>query len=111
MDGIFVISTAFDTLGAMAKSVADLTTLVEYVQEKGPGSNRASLDYRAVFQRDWSGLRLGFVDPEKWWLPPGLVTPTEEVNAQIVSMLACSFYPGQWRNLAHCPSRKPRTKR
>ncbi|KAK4150380.1 amidase signature domain-containing protein [Chaetomidium leptoderma] len=60
MDGIFVISTTFDTVGAMAKSVDDLATL-----------------------RDWSGLRLGFVDPDKWWLPPGLVTPVEEVKTQI----------------------------
>jgi Asp-tRNA(Asn)/Glu-tRNA(Gln) amidotransferase A subunit family amidase len=49
MDEIFVISTAFDTLRAMEKSVADLATLVEYVQEKAPGSNGASPDYRAVF--------------------------------------------------------------
>ncbi|KAI0876849.1 amidase signature domain-containing protein [Hypoxylon argillaceum] len=85
MSGIFVISTTFDTVGAMAKSVDDLATLIEYVQENAPGSSKARLDYRAVFQQDWSGLRLGFVDPDKWWLPPGLVAPIEEVNAQIKS--------------------------
>ncbi|KAK1833216.1 amidase signature domain-containing protein [Podospora conica] len=82
MDGVFVISTAFDTLGGMAKTVEDLATLIGYIQGKAPGS---SADYRAVFQRDWSGLRLGFVDPEKWMLPPTLVTPIEEVNMQIKS--------------------------
>ncbi|KAK3358282.1 amidase signature domain-containing protein [Lasiosphaeria ovina] len=59
MDGIFVISTTFDTVGAMAKSVDDLATL------------------------NWSGLRLGFVDPDKWWLPSWSVTPIQEVNTQI----------------------------
>ncbi|KAH6613403.1 amidase signature domain-containing protein [Chaetomium tenue] len=83
MDGIFAISTTFDTVGAMAKSVDDLAILVGYVQEKAPGSNGADPNYQAVFQRDWSNLRLGFVDPDKWWLPPGLVTPIEEVNTQI----------------------------
>ncbi|KAH6635528.1 amidase signature domain-containing protein [Chaetomium sp. MPI-SDFR-AT-0129] len=83
MDGIFVISTTFDDVGAMAKSVDDLAILIGYVQEKGAGNNGASPDYRAVFQRDWSGLRLGFVDPDKWWLPSGLVTPVEEVHTQI----------------------------
>ncbi|KAK4145836.1 amidase signature domain-containing protein [Dichotomopilus funicola] len=83
MDGIFVISTTFDTVGAMAKSVDDLAILIGYVQEKGAGNNGASPDYRAVFQRDWSGLRLGFVDPDKWWLPSGLVKPVEEVHTQI----------------------------
>ncbi|KAB5583446.1 amidase signature domain-containing protein [Coniochaeta sp. 2T2.1] len=83
MDGIFVISTAFDTVGAMAKSVDDLATLIGYVQEKAPGGDGANRDYHAVFQQDWSGLRLGFVDPDKWRLPPGLVTPIEEVNEQI----------------------------
>lgn len=90
MDGIFVISTAFDTVGAMAKSVGDLATLIEYVKKKAPGSSAARPDYKAVFQQDWSDLRLGFVNPDKWWLPPGLVTPIEEVNAQIVSMLVLS---------------------
>lgn len=86
MDGIFVISTAFDTVGGMAKSVDDLATLIGYLQEKAPNGSKASSDYRAVFQKDWSGLRLGFVDPDKWWLPPALVTPIEEVNMQIVSV-------------------------
>lgn len=86
MDGIFAISTTFDTVGAMAKSVDDLAILIGYVQEQAPGSNGISPDYRAVFQQDWSGLQLGVVDPDKWWLPPGLVTPIEEVHTQIVSM-------------------------
>jgi len=34
MDGIFVISTTFDTVGAMAKSVDDLATLIGYVQQR-----------------------------------------------------------------------------
>ena len=93
MDGIFVISTAFDTVRAMAKLVDDLATLIGYAQEKSPGSNSASSNYRAVFQQDWSGLRLGFLDPEKWGLPPRLVTPIEEVNAQIVSILAFVLKP------------------
>ncbi|KAB5585672.1 amidase signature domain-containing protein [Coniochaeta sp. 2T2.1] len=85
MDGIFAISTAFDTVGAMAKSVDDLATLIGYVQEKAPGGDGANRDYHAVFQQDWSGLRLGFVDPDKCRLPSGLVTPIEEVNEQIKS--------------------------
>jgi hypothetical protein len=90
----FFISTAFDTVGAMAKSVDDLATLISYVQEKAPGNSRTSLESRAGFQKDWSGLRLGFVDPDKWRLPPGFVTPVEEVETQIVSTLFC-FGMGQ----------------
>ncbi|KAI0109049.1 amidase signature domain-containing protein [Nemania sp. FL0031] len=85
MDGIFVISTSFDTVGAMAKSVDDLATLVGCIQDVTPGSGEATPNYQAVFQKDWSGLRLGFVDPDKWQLPPKLVEPIEEVNVQIKS--------------------------
>lgn len=66
MDGIFVISSAFDTVGAMAKSVDDLATLIQYIQDKADGDNGVVHNYQAVFQRDWSGLRLGFVDLDKW---------------------------------------------
>jgi len=95
MDGIFVISTTFDTVGAMAKSVDDLATLIGYVQQKGPGDGGSIPNYSDVFQQGWSGLRLGFVDLDKWWLPPGLVMPIQEVNAQIVSILSLLFISRQ----------------
>ncbi|KAK4220846.1 amidase signature domain-containing protein [Podospora fimiseda] len=84
-DGVFVISATFDTVGAMAKYVEDLAILVGYVQENGAESNGSFPNYQDLLQKDWSGLRLGFVDPDKWQLPPGLVTPIEEVSAQIKS--------------------------
>ena len=104
MDGVFVISTSFDTVGGMAKSVEDLALLIEYLQENGPNNVRATSDYRSVFQKDWSGLRLGFVDPDQWRLPPALVTPVEEVNLQIVSIFNVHSNMPRY-NLAHSQSR------
>jgi amidase len=109
MDGIFVISTTFDTVGAMAKSVDDLATLIGYVQLKGPSDDSPIPNYSDVFQKDWSGLRLGFGDPDKWWLPLGLVTPIQEVSALIVSILSSLFISGQ-RNITRTQSRKHRTR-
>ncbi|KAK3361720.1 amidase signature domain-containing protein [Lasiosphaeria ovina] len=93
MDGIFVISTTFDTVGAMAKSVDDLATLIGYVQQKGPGDDSPIPNYSDVFQKDWSGLRLGFVDPDKWWLPPVQKASYEVTMKKIQSSGGEVIYP------------------
>jgi len=87
MDGVMVISTSYDTLGAMAKTVGDLATMIEYIQEGSKHIEVPLGGYQSFFQNNWSGLRLGCVDPAKWFLPPGLVTPIEEVENQMKSAI------------------------
>jgi Asp-tRNA(Asn)/Glu-tRNA(Gln) amidotransferase A subunit family amidase len=103
MDGVMVISDYFDTLGAMAKTVSDLVILVQYLQDQ-------ETDHISV-QKDWSGLRLGVVDPEKWFLPPSLVKPIEEVHKQIVCLCHPDHvYRHGFRSDLTETSRNPRLK-
>ncbi|KAF2834385.1 amidase signature enzyme [Patellaria atrata CBS 101060] len=86
MDGIFGLSKTFDSVGAMAKSAADLETLVK-VLTKG-SSNRDSWDSgidmtENPWERNWCGLRIGFADPAIWKLDEESCRPDRNADEEM----------------------------
>ncbi|PVH76796.1 amidase signature enzyme [Cadophora sp. DSE1049] len=83
MQGVFVISRAFDTLGGMAKSVQDLSYLIEYIQDDSAKSGLPDMS--------WAPLRLGFVKPEDWFLPASLVKPDAGAETQMKTAIGAAI--------------------
>lgn len=63
-------SSLTDSIGGMAKSSEDLTSLIEILS----GS-----DYRKSLTRSWAGLRIGFVDPTLWSFSPVICDSDEQL--------------------------------
>jgi amidase len=87
MGGVFVISRTFDTLGGMAKTVEDLSHLIENIQDDEVKDGLPGGTYQSFLKKTWSPLRLGFVKPEEWFLPPSLVAPDEGAENQMKSAI------------------------
>lgn len=66
----------------MAKSVKDLSDVTQIVLQAA--KEPRILDVQ--FQNNWSGITLGFVDPEKWRLPEELFTSDPEYLKHIVRL-------------------------
>ncbi|RGP61674.1 putative amidase family protein [Fusarium sporotrichioides] len=64
-DGQFQVVPTFETIGGMAKSVEDLADITDIILRaaKQPRSSEVQ------FEKNWEGIRLGFVDPPKFKLP------------------------------------------
>ncbi|KAK3942604.1 amidase [Diplogelasinospora grovesii] len=64
-DGICKITIAWDTIGGFATTVKELAILSDLLLDTGDqAKDRKPLtDY---LRKDFAGLRVGFVDPEKW---------------------------------------------
>lgn len=84
MDGIFVVSKFFDVAGEMTKSVIDLAHLTEHIFDTDAREKLPKDGYMSVLNTEWTGLRIGFLQPDDWILPPALVEPDETVHAEIV---------------------------
>lgn len=67
----------------MAKSVKDLSDVTQIVLQAA--KEPRILDVQ--FQNNWSGITLGFVDPEKWRLPEELFTSDPEYLKHIRSSI------------------------
>lgn len=76
-DGVFKLTDAFDTLGAMAKSVEDLAALTEMLFATVPERPSASWDLRRSICRDFRDLNVGFVDVDEWQLPESMLRSDE----------------------------------
>ena len=91
MDGVLAVTYTFDTVGAMAKSPEDLAHLFTALRTppRDEHSVQASvtIDYSEALTKSWKGIRIGFLDPRIWKLPPWLVSPNEEVVKQTVSLV------------------------
>lgn len=71
MDGIFTLSSTFDSPGGMAKSATDLVNLMNTIMVPSgylPGTSSADSCFK--MKRDWGDLRVGFASPSIWkaWL-------------------------------------------
>lgn len=76
--GISSISSAFDSLGAMAKSTADLSAVLEVLMES-PNLFKSQTG-------TWTGLSVGFVDPSLWQPADFVVEPNEGFRKQTVKV-------------------------
>jgi amidase len=85
MDGVIPVSKSLDSVGAMARSPADLVVIMGMLQETGPDHNNSLSQFMT---RRWDGLRIGFVDEEIWKLPEHLCQNDNEALSQMVRPLA-----------------------
>ena len=69
LGGIFAVSEDFDAVGAMAKSTLDLAVLSELLLNPQARSQLPPDGYLSFLKKDFRGLSIGFVDPEKWQWP------------------------------------------
>ena len=89
MDGVISITSAFDTLGSMARSVDDVATLAETILDPCRKAKLLRDGYKSYLSRNWNGLKIGFLDPEVWKLPESLCEPNENALSQMVRSLFC----------------------
>lgn len=81
--GIIPSAHSFDTIGTLAKDPEDLanmlTSLVDQEKTTIPVGG-----YTSVMDKNWTGLKIGTIDPELWQYPAGLVKPVAEATEQMV---------------------------
>ncbi|KAL8947465.1 MAG: hypothetical protein Q9222_006259 [Ikaeria aurantiellina] len=81
-DGVFKLTDAFDSLGAMAKCVDDLAALTEILLSTVPGRLPPSKISDGALRQKIKGLRLGFVDADQWLLPESILKADESYLKQ-----------------------------
>lgn len=84
MDGVVPVTKSLDSVGAMARSPADLAVVMKMLQAKGPGYGGG---LSQLMTQKWYGLRIGFVDENVWKLPETLCKTDNEVLYQMVKTL------------------------
>lgn len=85
--GVISVTSAFDTLGPMARSVDDLAALTEIILDGSAKAGMPRDGFKSSLSGSWAGLRVGFLDPEIWKLPDSLCEPVDSVIAQMVRRL------------------------
>ncbi|KAK0104849.1 hypothetical protein ONS95_005115 [Cadophora gregata] len=78
-EGIFHIVPTVETLGGMAKSVADLEALTKVILQTSKKPVKINVDHSTT----WQNYTTGFVNADDWRLPKDLFTSTEEYRRQI----------------------------
>jgi amidase len=81
LEGVYAVSEDFDSLGAMAKSTHDLVPLIEYLLNDEALAQLPANGYSTYMRKDFSGVKVGFVDPEEWRWPEN-VQPHHENSRQ-----------------------------
>lgn len=80
MNGVVPVSKSLDSVGAMARSPADLAVVMEMLQATGPSHDE---NLSQLMVRKWDGLRIGFVDEKIWELPEALCKHDDEALSQM----------------------------
>ncbi|EHK16453.1 uncharacterized protein TRIVIDRAFT_40480 [Trichoderma virens Gv29-8] len=80
MDGVIPVTKSLDSVGAMARSPADLAVVIEMLQATGPNHDERLSQFMT---QKWDGLRIGFVDEKIWKLPEGLCKDNDEALFQM----------------------------
>ncbi|KAI1378151.1 amidase signature domain-containing protein [Hypoxylon crocopeplum] len=83
LDGVIPFSRTFDTLGIMAKSVSDLTNVVDIVTQSTSARPRGHM-FNAKERKPWANLRVGVLAPEVWKLPSYAAKPNPEAERQLI---------------------------
>ncbi|KAI0466325.1 amidase signature domain-containing protein [Xylaria cf. heliscus] len=83
LGGVFAVSEEFDSLGSMAKSTLDLARMTELVLNPEARSKLPKDGYLSYLQRDFTGIRVGFVDPEQWRWPDNVQPQKSDTREQM----------------------------
>lgn len=92
MDGVVPVTKSLDSVGAMARSPADLAVVMEMLQATGPNHDES---LSQLMTQKWDGLRIGFVDEKTWTLPKKICKKNGEALSQMVKSLFRS-------SISHC---------
>ena len=84
MHGILPASDLLDTAGPMAKSAEDLANLLDVIVDRSH-AHAPKQKYTSALAKSWSGLRVGVLDPQKFFFTPDVMLSNPESNAQMVS--------------------------
>lgn len=85
--GVISVTSAFDMVGPMARSVDDLAALTEIILDPSAKVGVPRDGFKSSLSGSWTGLRVGFLDPKIWKLPDSLCEPVDSVTAQMVGRL------------------------
>ncbi|CAI7658737.1 unnamed protein product [Penicillium glandicola] len=81
--GVVPISRRFDILGPLAKHLQDgaifLDAVVDLLNTRVPEG-----DYLLALGGSWDTLRIGFLDPEEWFIPDSLAISNPRAREQLV---------------------------
>jgi amidase len=90
-EGIFHIVPTVESLGGMAKTVADLEEVTKVILQTAKTPVELTVDR----SKGWKDYQLGFVDSEQWRLPSELFTITDDYRQQVAS-------PSMTKDTKHC---------
>ena len=82
MTGVIPVTHNLDSVGAMAKSPADLAAVTELIMDPSALPARR---FSESMTGEWNGLRIGFLDETVWELPHFLCEPNDEALTQMAS--------------------------
>ncbi|KAI0202642.1 amidase signature domain-containing protein [Astrocystis sublimbata] len=83
LGGIFAVSEEFDSLGSMAKSTHDLALMTELVLNPPARAKLPKEGYIPYLRKDFTGLRVGFVDPDEWRWPDNVQPQKDNSREQM----------------------------
>lgn len=105
-EGIISISSTFDSLGGMGKTVKDVALLTDVLLDPEPRTAFPSQGLSEVFVDNWEGIKVGFVDASCWQLPPGLLISDDEYKCQMVSSDSFMVLMYEFSNVSPISKRK-----
>lgn len=85
MDGVWEVARCFDTAGAMAKSVLELAEVSDIHLKTAKAPVNLPTPLTQFITDSWLGISVGFVDIEKWRIPPEAQNSLPEYLEQTVS--------------------------
>ncbi|KAJ5710648.1 hypothetical protein N7488_004804 [Penicillium malachiteum] len=86
-EGIISISSTFDSLGGMGKTVKDVALLTDVLLNPEPRKKFPPKGLSEFLVNNWKDIKVGFVDASYWQLPPGLFVSDDEYKAQMKTAL------------------------
>lgn len=79
---VIPVSARYDTAGPMGKAVKDVADLLNVLVDHSK-TNVPHGDYASAMTSDWSDIKVGILDPEKWRTSDSL-KPVPEATKQMV---------------------------
>lgn len=80
-DGVIPISATLDSVGPIAKCVEDLANLLDTLIQPAEVPKGG---YASAMVKNWDGIRIGTLDPEKFYFEADIVKPNKNATIQMV---------------------------
>lgn len=83
-DGVYPISWDFYSIGPIAKSAEDIAVLMDVLVDPARSADVPKGGSVPHLTKSFDGIRVGVLKPSKWHMPPLVVFPNKEADAQSV---------------------------